>query len=75
MGGRWGGEVTCVKIKIFQVTKDNINIVKRQAMPWEERAAMYVSNEDPGFGYKNFLQVGKKTANSPMGKWVKDTSS
>ena len=51
------------------------NIVKRQAMPWEERAAMYVSNEDPGFGYKNFLQVGKKTANSPMGKWVKDTSS
>ena len=59
------------------MTKDNINIVKRQTMAWEERAAMYASNEDPDFGYKNFLQVGKKTANSPnpVGKWVKDTSS
>lgn len=31
---------------------------------------MYVSSEDPGLD-ENFLQVGKKTANSPMGKWVK----
>lgn len=44
-------------------------------MSWEVRAAMYASNEDPDFGYKNFLQVGRKTANSLVGKWVKDTSS
>lgn len=33
--------ITCIKIKIFHVTNDPVNIVKRPVMAWEEMSAMY----------------------------------
>ena len=62
-----------IKLKSFCTAKETKKKTKRQLTEWEKT----VSNDATDKGlisriYKQLIQLNRKKANNPVGKWVKD---